>query len=150
MAQTLSNLLVHIVFSTKGRTEWITEDIRSDLYPYVGGIIREMRGRALAIGGMKEHMHLLTRVAHSSSVSEVVRVVKSNSSGWIHKTWRSHAAFAWQEGYGAFSVSASNVQRVTNYILNQEKHHGKRSFKEEFIEFLQENEVQYDERYLWD
>lgn len=150
MPQTLSNILVHIVFSTKGRIEWLHEDIRKELYPYVGGIIREMRGRALAIGGMKEHVHLLTRVPHATSVSELVRVVKSNSSGWIHKKWRSHAAFAWQEGYGAFSVSASDVQSVSDYIMNQERHHGKRSFQEEFVEFLKENGVEYDERYIWD
>jgi REP-associated tyrosine transposase len=146
---TLSNLLVHIVFSTKGRTEWITEDHRKELYPYMGGIVRELGGRLLAIGGMKDHVHLLVRIPHSMSVSDLVRVLKTNSSRWIHESWRSSAAFSWQEGYGAFSVSGSNMQQTTDYILQQEKHHGKKSFREEFLEFLKENDIQYDEKFLW-
>ena len=150
MAQTLSNLLIHIVFSTKHRTEWIHDDLKNELYPYIGGIVREMRGRSLAIGGMKDHLHLLLRVPPSLSISETVRVIKANSSRWIHEKWRSHATIAWQEGYGAFSVSASVAESVTQYILNQPKHHAKRSFQEELIEFLRQNKVQYDEKFLWD
>jgi REP-associated tyrosine transposase len=146
---TLSNLLVHLVFSTKGRTQCITKEIRDELYPYMGGIICELGGRAMAVGGTKDHIHMLVRIPHSASVSDFVRVLKTNSSRWIHEKWKSSAGFAWQEGYGAFSISASNAQATTEYILQQEKHHGKKSFREEFLEFLQQNDIQYSEKFLW-
>src|SRR5262249_37386169 len=142
MPQTLSNILVHIVFSTKNRTEFLHQELRMSLYPYIGGIAREMRCPILSIGGVKDHVHLLIRAQHSISVSEIVRVIKTNSSRWIHET-QHQGMFGWQEGYGAFSVSQSNVATVAKYIANQEQHHAKKSFKEEFIEFLKQNDIEY-------
>jgi putative transposase len=123
-------------------------DFRSDLFAYLGGIIREMGGTALIINGTADHIHMLVRARPAHSPAEVVRVAKANSSRWVHEKWNSD--FAWQTGYGVFSVSESNVAGVTRYIAEQEKHHRKLSFQEEYVAFLKRNNVAYDERYIWD
>ena len=149
MGHTASNILVHIIFSTKSRSPLITDDIADDLRAYMGGIIREMDGRALAINGVSDHVHLLVRVPAARSIAEVMRVVKANSSKWVHEKWPERKTFAWQSGYGAFSVSESNLGAVQRYIARQEQHHQKQSFQEEFLQFLKKNNVAYDERYIW-
>jgi REP-associated tyrosine transposase len=148
LAQTCGNIVVHLIFSTKGRLPLITREIRNDLFAYVGGIIREMRGTALIINGTADHVHVLARIRPANSPAEIARVIKTNSSRWLHE--KSHPKFAWQAGYGAFSVSESNVAAVTRYVANQEAHHRKRSFQEEFVAFLKKNNLAYDERYIWD
>jgi len=148
MPQTCGNLVVHLIFSTKQRLPLITPEIRSDLHAYLGGIIREMRGTALIINGMADHVHMLIRIRPTHSIAEIMRVIKTNSGKWIHR--KGHSKFAWQAGYGVFSVSESNIAAVTNYIANQEKHHRRQTFQEEFIAFLKKNNVAYDERYIWD
>jgi REP element-mobilizing transposase RayT len=121
---------------------------RSDLFAYLGGIVRELRGTALIINGTCDHVHMLMRIRPVQSVAEIARIVKTNSSGWIRK--KGHKEFAWQAGYGVFSVSESSVPAGMKYIATQDEHHKKRSFQEEFLEFLKKNKVAYDERYIWD
>jgi putative transposase len=146
--QTCGNLLIHLIFSTKERKPLITPSFRSGLLAYLGGIVRGMQGTALCINGTTDHVHMLVRIRPSQSVAEIARVVKTNSSRWLHE--KGEEGFAWQAGYGAFSVSESNVRAVTEYIGRQEQHHAKTSFQEEFVAFLKKNGVAYDERYVWD
>ncbi len=148
MASTLTNLLYHLVFSTKGRVPLITDEIREPLYRYIGGIIRNQRGILLEIGGVADHVHLLARFPAGKSVSDMLRDVKSDSSEWINQE-RRHGRFAWQTGYGAFTVSQSQVGAVRRYIDRQEDHHRHTSFKEELVGLLKKHEIEYDERYLW-
>ena len=148
MSHTSGNILLHLIFSTKGRRPLIKPDFRADLFAYLGGIIREMRGTALIINGTADHVHMLIRIRPVQSAAEIARVVKANSSRWIHEKWS--AEFAWQTGYGVFSVSESNVAAVTKYIAEQEEHHKRHSFQEEFVAFLKKNHVACDERYIWD
>ncbi len=128
----------------------IRPEIKGDLFAYMGGIIRAMHGIALIVNGTTNHVHLLVRIPPVCSVAEMARVLKANSSRWAHEKWPQHAAFAWQTGYGAFSVSESSVQTVTEYIAKQEAHHRRRSFQEEYMKFLRKNGSAYEEKYLWD
>jgi len=148
MAQTCGNVVVHLIFSTKLCKPLIASDIRSDLFVYLGGIVRELRGSALIINGTCDHVHMLIRIRPAHSVAEIARIVKANSSGWIRK--KGHKEFGWQAGYGVFSVSESSIPSVTKYIATQEEHHRERSFQEEFVAFLKKNNIAYDERYIWD
>ena len=147
MSHTGTNVVLHLIFSTKNRRPLITAEIRNDLFAYLGGIIREMRGTALIINGTADHVHMLIRIRPIQAPAEIARVVKTNSSRWLHEMGT--AGFAWQTGYGAFSVSESNVPAVTKYIAAQEEHHMKRSFQEEYLAFLKRNKIPYDERYIW-
>jgi putative transposase len=126
----------------------IRPEFRYDLFAYLGGIVREMDGTALIVNGTGDHVHMLLRVRPLHSSAEVARVVKTNSSRWVREKWSSE--FAWQTGYAVFSVSESSVEAVTKYIAEQEKHHKKHSFQEEFVAFLKKNHVEYDEKYIWD
>ena len=148
MAHTASNLVVHLIFSTKRRRPLIKPEIRADLFAYLGGIVRELNGTAIIINGTSDHVHMLARLRPVHSVAVVMRIVKANSSRWARHKW--NVPFAWQTGYGSFTVSESNVSAVSRYIANQEEHHKKRSFQEEFVAFLKKNKVTYDERYIWD
>ncbi len=147
MAQTFTNLLTHIIFSTKDRMPVILPQFRPDLHAYMGGIIRELGGRARLINGTADHIHLLAGLPPTLAIADVLRVIKTNSSRWVReeKTRR----FGWQAGYGAFSVSESKAPEVMRYIANQEQHHRKRTFQEEFLAFLKKNNIEYDERYIW-
>ena len=148
MAHTVGNLVVHLIFSTKSRRPLIIPEIRTDLFAYLGGIIREMPGTALIINGTADHVHMLIRTRPVHAAAEIARVVKANSSRWVREKW--NMDFAWQTGYGAFSVSESNVPAVAQYIATQEEHHKKRSFQEEYVAFLRRNKISDDERYIWD
>jgi putative transposase len=148
MTHTSGNILLHFIFSTQGRRRLIKPDFRADLFAYLDGIVGEMDGTALIINGTSDHVHMLVRVRPVHSPSEIARIVKTNSSRWVHEKWAPD--FAWQTGYGVFSVSGSNVAAVTQYIAEQEEHHRKHSFQEEFVAFLKKNNVTYDERYIWD
>lgn len=147
MAQTFTNLLTHIIFSTKDRMPLILPQFRADLHAYMGGIIRELGGRARLINGTADHIHLLARLPPTLAIADALRVIKTNSSRWVReeKTRR----FGWQAGYGAFSVSESKAAEVMRYIANQEQHHRKRTFQEGFLAFLKRNNIEYDERYIW-
>jgi putative transposase len=148
--QSFACLHYHLIFSTKNRAPLITEPIRDRLNEYLGGIIRNSGGRLLAAGGMPDHLHLLTSLDKQQSISDALRTIKSNSSGWVHETFPERAGFAWQAGYGAFSVSYSNIPEVSEYIANQAEHHRSKTFQEEFLAFLKRHDVEFDERYLWD
>jgi REP element-mobilizing transposase RayT len=150
MPYTSSNLLVHLIFSTKRRGRLIKPDLKGGLFAYMGGIIREMHGVALIVNGTEDHIHILIRVPPVLGIAEVTRVLKANSSRWVHEKWVDHREFAWQTGYGAFSVSESNVPAVMKYIAEQEEHHQRRTFQEEYLEFLRKNHMVIDEKYLWD
>ncbi len=147
---TFSEVLCHVIFSTKGRAALIDDELRPRLHSYVGGIIRELGGTAIAVGGTADHVHVLLRLPPSVSMSDAMRVVKTNSSRWVHETSPNRRSFAWQTGYGAFSVSESNRQTVCDYIGNQEDHHRRTSFQEEYLAFLQRHGVDYDERFVFD
>ena len=149
MPQSFTNLIYHIVFSTKNRQPLITDDVKSRLYDYIGGTIRGTGGISLAINGMDDHVHVLTKLRPDKSVSDVLRDLKANSSGWMHYVFPELKDFSWQTGYGAFTVSASQVEKVREYIANQEEHHKKvGSFRDEFIKMLRANKIEFDEKYL--
>ncbi len=150
MPQSYTNLIYHIVFSTKNRQPVITDDVKSRLYDYIGGTIRKQGGIALAINGMSDHIHVLVKLRADKAVSDVLRDLKANSSGWMHEVFPELKDFSWQNGYGAFTVSASQIEKVREYIANQEKHHRKiGSFRDEFMKLLRANEIEFDERYLF-
>ena len=147
---TYANLLVHVVFSTKGRRPTMRKDFRTRLHDYLGGIARQEFGRSLRVGGTANHLHGLIVLKPSIAVSDAMKKWKSLSSGWVHNTFPGNRDFGWQNGYGAFSVSESKAQEVIEYIERQEEHHRKVSFEEEFIHFLEVNGIEYDPRYVWD
>jgi REP-associated tyrosine transposase len=149
MAHTYTSLLTHVIFSTKDRFPSLENDMRDEVEKYICGAGRNFGVRTIAIKSVADHAHLLVQVPASASVSEVVGKLKSNSSRFIHEKWPRRSKFAWQQGYGAFSVSRSAVDDVVRYIANQEEHHRKRSFQEEYLEFLTRYEIEYDERYVW-
>ena len=150
MAHTFTHLLTHIIFSTKDRRPLLDAGLKARLFPYLGGIIRAHDGKALIINGPADHVHILASLAAKHSLSDLMRELKADSSGWIHQNFPNQKTFAWQIGYGAFSVSHSNLAKVEKYIANQEEHHRKISFQEEFVTFLKRHEIQYDERFLWE
>jgi REP element-mobilizing transposase RayT len=149
MSHTYTHLLVHVVFGTAERASLITPEVREELYPYIGGTMRDVRAVPVIINGMPDHLHMLVSVPASLSVAELVRVVKANSSRWIHERWSARNTFAWQQGYGAFSVSRLASPQVEKYISDQEEHHRKFSFEQEFRTLLRRHNIEFDERYLW-
>jgi REP element-mobilizing transposase RayT len=150
MASTLTNLLYHIVFSTKMRQDFIVPELRTDLYPYIGGIIRGEKGIMLKIGGTANHLHLLAKFPPVMSVSKMLQHIKGNSSKWVNEERRMTFRFAWQRGYGAFPVSESAAEAVSRYIEAQEEHHKTMTFQEELLLLLKKHHIPYDERYMWD
>ena len=150
MPGTYSQILLHIVFSTKHREPWITPDIAERLYPYIGGIVRAEKGILHDIGGIEDHVHIYLRWRTDESVSNLMRTVKSRSSKWIHDTFQTLGTFAWQEGYGVFSVSKSQEIAVKKYIAGQAEHHKKEDFKSELLRLLRAHVVEFDERYVFD
>ena len=150
MPQSFVSLHLHVVFSTKHRTPTITPDLQPRLYEYIGGILRGEKCSLLAAGGMPDHVHLLASLSKTVSISDALRLIKSNSSKWVHETFSKKQDFAWQTGYGAFAVSYSNLEDVKRYIANQAEHHRVRTFQEEFIALLNRHHVEFDEQFLWD
>lgn len=147
MPSTHVSLHYHLVFSTKERRPSIHDEVRERIHAYLGGVIRGMDGTPLEIGGTADHVHLLIGLKATHCVADVLRILKGDSSRWIHDDLRL-SKFAWQEGYGAFTVSKSNVASVRQYVRGQEEHHRKRSFQEEYLEFLEKHEIEFDERFL--
>ena len=150
MAHTFTNLLTHLIFSTKDRRPWLDGESRPRVFAYIGGIVREMNGTALIVNGVADHVHLLVATPPTLSTSDAMRVVKTNSSKWIHDTFPHLAEFAWQTGYGAFSVSRSNASAVEKYIAGQEEHHRHVTFQDEFVAFLKRHGIQFDSKYIWE
>ena len=148
MSDSYTNLLFHIIFSTKNRRPLITLDLEPQLYDYIGGIIRGLGGICLELNGTEDHIHLLAKLRPDRALSDVLRELKANASGWMHEVFPELKDFSWQRGYGAFTVSQSNVEKVREYIRRQKEHHTKVSFRDEFIQFLKANGVEYDERFV--
>ena len=144
----LTNLLYHIVFGTKERHPWISEEIEPRLYEYLGGVIRGQKGISLEINGVEDHLHILTKLSQNISVADVLRELKSESSRWIHENFSSAQRFAWQPGYAAFIVSESQVERVRQYIRGQKQHHRRADYREELVKLLNAHHVKFDEKYL--
>ena len=148
MPDSYTNLLYHIVFSTKDRRPLITPDHEVLLYDYLGGTIRKLGGISLELNGTEDHVHLLAKLRPDCALSAVLRDLKANATGWMHDVFPSLKNFSWQRGYGAFTVSQSHVELVRQYIVRQKEHHRKVSFRDEFIQFLKENGIEYDERFI--
>lgn len=144
------SLLVHFTWSTARREPWIKPEWREPLFADIGGIMRNKNAKLLAAGAVSDHIHLYASLPSTLSLAAFVNAIKSNSSRWIHQTFRNSRGFAWQEGYGAFSVSKSAEGKVMNYVRNQERHHKKQTFQEELLSLLIKHEIEFDERYLWD
>ncbi len=137
--------LMHVVFSTKERRSWITPEIQDRLWPYLGGIARENKMKALKVGGVEDHVHILLSLPSTLAIAKAVQLLKGNSSKWIHETFPKLKTFEWQEGYGAFSIGVSGVEDTIKYIENQAEHHRKKSFKDELKAFLKKHELEYEE-----
>ena len=149
MANTYSSLHYHLIFSTKNRTPWLSSEIEQRIWKYLGGIARKHKMTALQVGGTADHIHVLVLAPASYSPSQIAQFLKGDSSKWIHDEWPTLRNFAWQDGYGAFTVSKSNLPEVVRYVQNQGLHHQKKTFPEEYLEFLKTHGIQYEEGYLW-
>jgi len=150
MPQSLSSVLVHLIFSTKNREPYITPTIETELYPYLATIFREQKSPTLAIGGVSDHLHVQFSLARVISIAELVEEIKTSTSKWIKTKGEVFRNFHWQKGYGAFSVGQSEVATVKQYINNQKEHHRLVTFQEEYRGFLKDCDMPYDERYVWD
>ncbi len=149
MAQTLTSLLVHVIFSTKNRASLITPEIEPELFAYIGGILKNNESRLLDAGGTTDHVHLLISQSKNIALSSLLKEVKKSSSSWIKTKGKTFREFHWQDGYGAFSVGHTEVTNLKRYIASQKEHHRKRTFQEELIQFYEDYGIEYDERYLW-
>jgi putative transposase len=138
----------HRIWSTKSRENWLDKEIQSRLYPYLRGIIRNQKGSLLEAGGMPDHIHLLLKLDNLDRYSEFLRDIKANSSRWIHKNFPALIEFAWQEGYGSYTVSYSALEKAREYIKNQERHHKNMTSEEEYRRLLNLHDVDYDERFI--
>lgn len=149
MAGTFSQIYIQLVFAVKGRESLIHKEWEERLYQYITGIIRAKEQKLIAINGMPDHIHIFIGIKSSCCLSDLVREIKKSSNEFIQVNKLSKFKFSWQEGYGAFSYSHSQIDAVAKYILNQKEHHKKTSFKEEYIDFLKKFEIEHDEKYLF-
>ncbi len=150
MANTYSQIHIQAVFAVAGRANLIHSEWKEELFKYISGIFRNQKQKLLAIGGIEDHIHLLFGLRPSMALSDLIRDVKANSSAFVNENHFVRGRFNWQEGYGAFSYSKSQIDIVAKYVLNQEKHHSRQTFKEEYVTLLDRFEVEYDERYLFE
>ena len=148
MPSTYCSLHYHTVFSTKDRYPLITPDWRNNLHAYLGGIVNNLNGVCLAIGGIEDHVHIFMGLRATHTLAGVMREVKGGSSEWVHDTV-GKLGFGWQPGYFGVTVSPSQIERVKDYILNQEEHHRRKTFEQEYLEMLKLAGIDYDERYVW-
>jgi len=150
MSQSLNDIILHIVFSTKERRPWIQVAIENELYQYICGVCRNLNCPVIKINGVEDHVHILLQLGRVISTSKLISEVKSSSSQWIKTKGDQYCDFAWQGGYGAFSVSRPSIEAVTKYLSSQKEHHKKVSYKDELLAMLQRARISYDEKYLWD
>lgn len=150
MANTYTQLYIHVIFSVQGRQNIIHKKWKNELYKYICGIINNKKQKVYAIGGVEDHVHLLISLSPSISLSDLVKDIKANSSKWINDKNLLLGKFKWQEGFGAFSYSQSQINNVINYINSQEIHHQKKTFKDEYLDFLNKFNVEHDEKYLFE
>ena len=149
MANTYTSLHYHIVFSTKNREPWLTPDNEERIWKYIGGIARNNGMKTIQVGGFDDHVHILLALPPSLSISKAVQLLKGSSSRWIHETLEDFSAFAWQDGYGAFTVGLSQLADTARYIENQREHHRVKTYQEEYVSFLRTHGVEYDEQHVW-
>ncbi len=151
MPQSLAKILVHAVFSTKDRRPFLRDkSLRDELHRYLGGILTKHDCQPLIVGGVADHVHLLTTLSRTGTAADMVKEVKRGSSLWLKEKTPGLYDFAWQNGYGIFSIGFSQVEAVRNYITGQEEHHRQVSFQDEFRQLLRRYEIEFDERYVWD
>lgn len=150
MPQSLSKVIIHIIFRTKDRQPWLDRDIRPRMHAYVATVGRDLNGEVLRVGGVADHLHIVATLPRTLSQAEMVETMKKTSSKWIKELDSKYSQFYWQRGYGAFSVSPSQLDAVVQYVENQEEHHRTRTFQEEYREVLRKYGVEFDERYVWD
>jgi putative transposase len=150
MPQSLSKVILHIIFSTKNREPWLESKVRPRMHAYLATICRDLGGELERVGGVADHVHIITTLPRTLSQAEIVETLKTNSSKWIKALDAQYRGFFWQRGYGAFSVSPSHLDGVLQYIETQQEHHRTRAFQEEYRELLRKHGVQFDERYVWD
>ena len=150
MAQSLSSVLIHLVFSTKDREPFITPAIEPELHPYIAKVLRELKSPSLTIDGTSDHLHILFSLSRVIAIAQVVEEVKTNTSKWIKTKGREFRNFHWQRGYGAFSIGQSNVTALKHYIRSQKEHHQRVTFQDEYRKFLKAYGIDYDEKYVWD
>jgi putative transposase len=148
MSSTHLSLQIHVVFSTKNRFPFIADEWRDRLHAFIGGTVRTAGAIPLCVGGTNDHVHLLIGIRATHCLADILRDIKHASSEWVHRTIGVNK-FAWQEGYGAFTVGASQIGTVSEYIQNQVEHHRRKTFQEEYVAFLDRCGVEYDKRYLW-
>ena len=150
MPQSLAQIYIHIVFSTQERYPWIDEAIEERLFAYLGQMCKSLECQPLIVGGYLDHVHILCRLSRKIAVMNLLKEVKIHSSRWMKEQGEKYESFYWQKGYGAFSIKHKEVERVREYIANQKIHHRTKSFKEEYLTLLYENNIEYDERYVWE
>ncbi len=150
MPNTYSQINIHGVFATKGRENILTKNLRTQLFPYINGIIKNYGMFPLAVNGFVDHVHVFFELPPDKSVAQAMQVIKANSSKWINDSGLMSSRFEWQSGYGAFSQSRSQRDSVIRYIMNQESHHAVKSFREEYLDLLKRFEIEFDERYLFE
>jgi putative transposase len=150
MPQSLSSILIHLVFSTKNREPFITAEIEAELYRYMATIFRDHNSPSLIIDGTTDHVHVLYALSRTMTVADLVEEVKTGSSKWMKTKGREFRNFHWQRGYGAFSIGQSNVAELKRYIRNQKQHHRRVTFQDEYRKFLKRYEIGFDEQYVWD
>ena len=150
MPQSLSRVIIHLIFSTKDRHPWLGPEVRQRMHGYLATVCRDLGGETYRVGGMADHVHIVTTLPRAISQAELVEKAKTSSSAWIKTLGSSYAQFHWQRGYGAFSVSPSQLAEVVRYVENQDEHHRTRTFQEELREVLRKHNLPFDERYVWD
>lgn len=150
MAGTFSQIYIQVVFTVKGWENLIGKEWKDELHKYIAGIIKGKEQKPIIVNGMPDHIHAFVGLRPAMAISDLVRDIKNNSSNFINEKKLVKGKFSWQEGYGAFSYSHSHIQNVYDYILNQEEHHRKKTFREEYIDFLKKFEIEYNEKYLFE
>jgi putative transposase len=150
MPQSLAAVYVHLIFSTKNRSPWIRPEIEEELNKYHAGILRNLDSPMLCTGGTEDHVHILLRLGRKIDIAALVEAIETGSSKWIKAQGSAYRQFYWQAGYGAFSIGQSGIEQLKRYIAWQKEHHRRKSFQQEYREFLRKYEIEFDERYVWD
>jgi REP element-mobilizing transposase RayT len=150
MPQSLANIYIHLIFSTKDRFPFLTDEVRPDFHRYLATVCKTADCPALIVNSVEDHVHILHRLSRTVTIAKAVETIKTPTSKWLKTQSPDLAKFSWQSGYGAFSVSESGLEEVTAYIQNQREHHRTKSFKDEFRSFLKWNKIAYDEKYVWE
>ena len=150
MAQSLSKVVLHIIFSTKDRESWLDSDVRPRMHAYLAAVCRDLGAQLVRVGGVADHVHIVTTLPRTLSQAQMIERIKKVSSKWIKTLDARYRGFFWQRGYGAFSVSPSQLEAVLQYVDTQQEHHRTRTFQDEYRELLRRHGIDFDERYVWD